>query len=323
MNKLLSIMTIALLSTNAFAGKEEFSAVYGDFDNKLVSMEQTDRATREAATGMAIVLRNTSITSASVNGYIKIKGARFKDFILNSSEMAEAKARGVKLSPETLCSDEPMADEMAALGAKCSSFLISETEVMTAGHCVYDIAGATTGSNELSEKTMCERLNFVFGMNKAMGVSDGFEVLKTNQYKCQKIQKLRYEYEGVDYAIIKLDRPVKARHIFPLGNDLDMKKNDSVYMFSYPRGLSVTYTDNSNITSTYSDINLKANLDAFGGSSGAPVLDKKTNAVIGILTGGGDDFESDSEYSCKRFARYDNRFGNERVLRMSAIRNSK
>lgn len=321
MNKFLSIMAITLLSTNAFAGKEDFSAIYGSFDNKLVNNTSVSQAIREEATGVGMVLRSSSIENAS-SEKIRIRGTALKNIVYNVDEIREGRSEGLYVEPEKMCKNEMLVNETVAYGVTCSSFLISETEVLTAGHCVYDMAGVSPGSNELSEKTMCERMNFVFGVNQAQSNSEGFEISKANHYKCGSIMKLRYEQGGVDFAIIRLNRPAKYRNIFELGNDLALEQNDATFMYSYPIGLSLTYTANSNVVSNYDDVNLKINVDAFGGSSGAPVLSKKTGKVIGILTGGGDDFEMDSEYSCKRFARYDNRFG-ERVLRISAIRKSK
>lgn len=309
MKKLLSVMAIALLSTHAFAGKEEFSAIYGDYDNQFVDSRTVSGDIHEIGSGIALVVRPTVI-SEYTSSSIKIKGVPLRDVVLNRDDVQQGK------SPERMCAGEPMREEMAAAGVYCTAFLISETQVMTAGHCVYSLAGTNKNSG-MSERTMCERMNFVFGVRKQRVISDGFEVNKENHYKCSKIEKVFSNDGDVDFAVIKLDRPVKARFIFKLGNDKKMENGDDVYLLGHPLGIALSYGSGS-IVSSYGEVNLKANLDAFGGNSGSPVMNYATNEVVGILTGGNDDFEVEAGKSCQNLARYDNRFG-DRVLRMSVI----
>ncbi len=312
MKRMLSVMAIILLSTNAFAGKEEFSAIYGDFDHQYVSGETVASDVNSLAEGIALMTRPTNI-SEYTNISIKIKGAPLKDIVLNREEVNQGRQR-----EELLCEEEPLRNMTVSLGNNCTAFLISENQVMTAGHCVYMMAGTTPNSG-MSERLLCERMNFVFGVRKARVIDGGFEVLKSNHYKCGRIEKVAAREDGLDFAVIRLDRPVKNRTIFTLGNEEEMREGDDVFMLGHPRGGALSYASGS-ITSGYGDFKLKTNLDAFSGNSGSPVMNYSTNEVIGILTKGLDDFRPVSGRSCQKFARYDDSTYGETVLRMSEIK---
>jgi len=253
------------------------------------------------------MVRPTSIREYT-NISIKIKGMLLKDVVLNTEEIGRE---------EQLCKEEILGDMTVSTSPNCTAFLISENQVMTAGHCVYGLAGTTPNSG-MSERLLCERMNFVFGVRKARVIDGGFEVLKSNQYKCGKIEKLFSNDRELDFAVIRLDRPVKNRTIFTLGSETDMREGDAVFMLGHPKGAALTYGSGT-ITSGYGHFNLKTNLDAFSGNSGSPVMNYSTNKVIGILTKGLDDFKRESGRSCQKLARYNDSTYGETVLRMSEI----
>ncbi|MCY6410522.1 serine protease [Acinetobacter sp. VNH17] len=310
MEKRLAVIIFTL--TSVFIGKEVFGAVYGDFINQYVTGETVTGDVNSLAEGIALIVRPTNI-SEYTDISIKIKGMLLKDVVLNKEEVKKGWDE-----EEKLCEGEPLRNMTVASGNACTAFLISENQVMTAGHCVYMMAGTTPNSG-MSERTLCERMNFVFGVRKARIIDGGFEVLKSNQYKCGKIEKVVAREDGLDFAVIRLDRPVKNRTIFTLGNEEEMREGDDVFSLGHPRGGALSYTSGS-VTSGYGDFKLKSNLDTFSGNSGSPVMNYSTNEVIGILIQGRDDFRSVGGRSCQELAKYDDSVYGETVLRMSEIK---
>lgn len=309
----LSIVVGVSISASSFS---IYSAIYGTMDNIFA---EDDANMRSQATGIALMVQPSKVEFN--NNSIRVKGAPSHRVNWNTEGTGK----------QSLCSYEPFYYETVATGETCTAFLVSENKILTAGHCVHNIAKAELVNpwpNAVSEvepdavsaEKMCQHVNFIFGVTKARADNKGFNISKSNHYKCKKIDKM-YLMEGFfDYALITLDRPVKKRHIFPLGDDTNSKIGDSVYMLSHPMGMAVTYSSNAKIKKRYSGT-FDANIDAFGGSSGAPVIDKKSEAVIGIYIGGRNGFKNHSTKSCQVLEYYkdENEKTYERVARMSDI----
>ena len=313
------ILSIAIGVSISAVSFSIYSAIYGTMDNTFA---ENNANMRSQATGIALMVQPSKVEFN--NNSIRIKGAPSHKINWNTEGTEK----------QSLCINEPFYYETVATGETCTAFLVNENQIITAGHCVHNIAKAELVNpwpNSVSEvepdavsaEKMCQHVNFIFGVTKARADNKGFNISKSNHYKCKKIDKM-YLMEGFfDYALITLDRPVKKRYIFPLGDDTNSKIGDSVYMLGHPMGMAVTYSSNAKIKKIYSGT-FKANLDAFGGSSGAPVIDKKSEAVIGILSGGESDFKSHSTKSCQVLKYYDNdneELNYQRVLKMSDIQN--
>lgn len=170
-----------------------------------------------------------------------------------------------------LCSGERF--ETQPVFADCSGFLVTPDTLMTAGHCVDDMQD-------------CRDSVWVFGYEMSQG-GNPREIARENVYECKSI--IARSSQGMDYAIIKLDRstnraPLKLApkgHISPPGTE--------IYMAGYPSGLPLKITDGAQVLKNSGHI-LATNLDAFSGNSGSPVLNVRTNEVVGILVSGNDDY---------------------------------
>ena len=175
--------------------------------------------------------------------------------------------------------------------ASCTAFLVANKLILTAAHNVCDATGTI-------DKKKLDTLRVVFGFRMISGQECQRRFTKENVYSMkdvvayQFIQKIN-NYQ--DWALIKLDRKVVNRT--PLQMDFNKKVVDNtlLYMLGYPMGLPIKYTRNGYVKKSDHPNVFKANLDAFSGNSGSPILDLQ-GMVIGILSRGSDDYEKVDSY---------------------------
>lgn len=221
-----------------------------------------------------------------------------------------------KMNPQ-ICDSEKFVDQIS-LGS-CSGFLVNETTLVTAGHCM------------ISEKE-CNDHKWVFGFKE--GVT---ELTADQVYSCKKIKHQRYVYsekEVNDYAVIELDRKVTSFKPLKLRKFGWPRFNTPLVVVGHPMGLPMKATDGG-VVSQMNDMeredkwqSLKlrrnyftANLDAYAGNSGSPVFNKKTGKVEGILIQGADDFVYNEEKECMESQRLSNspKETYEKVMRITKI----
>ena len=216
-----------------------------------------------------------------------------------------------------LCPDERFLEQRNP--GDCSGFLVGPKTLVTAGHCMAD-------------ESECTNFRWVFGYK--LGVE---EFSAKQVYSCKKIisQKLVYsEKEVNDYAVIELDRevvnttPLKTRK---LGQVLYYTP---LVVIGHPLGLPMKATDGG-VVSRMNDVEREtpirsllnranyftANLDAYAGNSGAPVFNKWTGKVEGILVQGADDFVFNPTRGCLETMKYSNSHLNtyEKVMRINKV----
>lgn len=173
-----------------------------------------------------------------------------------------------------LCATEKFAHQ--PILPECTGFLVAKDVIMTAGHCV-------TNMND------CNKFNWVFGYEMNPRKGNPTELDRNNVYQCKSIISRSLE-NGIDYAIIKLDRATD-REPLKLAPKTEMAKvGTTLVMMGYPSGLPLKITDGAQVLKTKAHL-LVTNLDAFHVNSGSPVLDAKTNLVVGILVAGADDYK--------------------------------
>lgn len=170
---------------------------------------------------------------------------------------------------------------------KVTVFLIGPDVIMTAGHA---------GRRQL------QRSAFIFDFTwdeKGKGLHKT-KYSASEIYRCKKVLLFRHGKEG-DYAICRLDRPVLDREalkleVLPNAAAVDERE---AKMISAPDGGPLKLTNAGRLLgkrpSTHAPtLDLKRyffhDLDNSYGSSGAPIFDAKTGKVIGVQTGGDDNF---------------------------------
>lgn len=275
-----ALSLLVIFSPQAFAKKDQ-KAIYGTFDNEFISMKAPKKI-REMATGITYLVDKKLVYHESAT-----------ESVIYGQSLREQ---------NNLCSREKFSENTTA--GFCTGFLVGKDIIVTAGHCV-------------NEESTCKGTSFVFGVNSAREVDQQFKIRRENVYSCKKILTSFYKKgTSYDYAVIQLDREVKYRHVFVLGDDNKVTAKSKVAMLGHPNGLALTYSAPAPVTQTWDTDVFRTTLDSFSGNSGSPVFDLATEKVMGILTGGQDDFEENG--SCNKYAHYD--YGSERVTRISKIK---
>ncbi len=178
-----------------------------------------------------------------------------------------------------LCKSEPFFSQPIA--ASCSGFLVGDDLIATAGHCI-------------SEDT-CGNESFVFGYQMESATVAPVEAHADNVYKCAKVIANELT-RNQDYALVKLDRPVRGHRVLSLSNQ-PVKLDDAVFVVGHPSGLPTKVSGGANVRKQETGY-FVANLDTYGGNSGSAVFDANTLAVVGILVRGEQDYVFDSTLQC-------------------------
>jgi len=177
---------------------------------------------------------------------------------------------------EDLCVGEAFFDQQ--VGASCSGTLVDWDLVLTAGHCVDDLAE-------------CQARLFVFdlfyeapGQLANIGPQDVFQ--------CRKIVARRNSGD-IDYALVQLDRPVTApRRPAPVSMlDMPLTLGSSVSVVGFPDGIPAKL-DSEGVVIIDGTPDLEAfdaTLDTFGGNSGSGVYNAE-GVLVGNLARGQTDY---------------------------------
>lgn len=158
--------------------------------------------------------------------------------------------------------------------AFCSGFLVAPDLVVTAGHCMED-------------SDSCESTQFLFDYKLQYSGEVVDSVAQDKAYRCREIVKARTGQ--VDFAVVRLDRPVTDRAPVKVNNHGTVEEGDLLSITGYPKGLPLKYAAGAQVRFV-SETDFEANLDSYSGNSGSPVFNQRTGEVEGILIGGEGDF---------------------------------
>lgn len=185
------------------------------------------------------------------------------------------------------CPDERYARQMSA--AACSTTLVAEDLIMTAGHC-------------FPSDLTCSDIAFVKGFvaQDDLAVENLFS--SDQIYQCSQIEYLSFgDFESqLDVAFIRLDRKVKGVQPIDLNRSRDVVPGERLFSFSYPSGLPQKFLMGKVRSESSESPIFRAAIDAFHGSSGAMVYSQTDHAPLGIILGGEEDYVFDSKKLCFR-----------------------
>lgn len=170
-----------------------------------------------------------------------------------------------------LCPGERFENQLSV--SVCSGFLVAPDVLVTAGHCIQG-------------QTSCDNFKWVLDFkDNAQGTS------ADKVFSCKEIIKQKLESEGsLDYAVIRLDRPVAGRKFFRTRASGTIAVNTPLVLIGYPSGISAKVAEGAIVRSSNEANFFTTNTDSFGGNSGSAVINQQTGVVEGILVRGDEDF---------------------------------
>ena len=188
-------------------------------------------------------------------------------------------------SSRNLCASEPFRSQPAGryqVGAHCSAFLIGSNLIATAGHCI--------NADNMTEK------RFVFGFRMINATTAQTTIPNEDIYSGKSV--VGHELEsgnGLDWAIIELDREVVNRRILDIRRAGSVNSSTSLYVIGHPSGLPTKIAGNASVRDNTPTSHFVANLDTYGANSGSPVFNATSHQVEGILVRGETDFVSNGD----------------------------
>ena len=201
-----------------------------------------------------------------------------------------------------LCSYERFREQLSA--ASCSGFLVDKDLLVTAGHCMTSLRD-------------CNENFWVFDyLDETTNVSGG------QVYACKEIVSQQLDSNGLDYAVIRLNRVVEGRRPLKFRTQGEIENNASLVVIGHPSGLPQKIADGAIVRDNSDEIFFSANLDTFGGNSGSPVFNAQNGKVEGILVRGDTDYVLTDEggNTCNTINYCpDNGCGGEEVTRITLV----
>lgn len=172
----------------------------------------------------------------------------------------------------SLCSGERFYNELSV--SRCSGFLVAPDIVVTAGHCVQN-------------ENDCANFKWVLDFKDGAAKTSAEKV-----FSCENIISRDLNDENsLDYAVLRLDRPVTGRKFFRIRTSGVVSKGAGLVLIGHPSGLSTKVAAGAIVRSSSADHYFETNTDSFGGNSGSAVINAETGVVEGILVRGDSDFD--------------------------------
>lgn len=205
-----------------------------------------------------------------------------------------------------LCANEPFREQPSA--AVCSGTLVGPDLILTAGHCI-------------DSQQECNDSVFAFGYHMKSENDSARVVAKKDVYRCSSIVARKQEFDGEDWAVIRLDRMVTDHTPLSVQHDSKLSQNDPVFVIGHPAGLPTKVAGGAKVRAFENNkAYFVANLDTYGGNSGSAVFNANTGLIEGILVRGETDFVYNRRQQCRESNKCsDNSCRGEDVTKISAV----
>lgn len=175
----------------------------------------------------------------------------------------------------------------------CSGAYVGNGYILSAGHCI---------SSDPKADNYFGNTYAVFGWRLNSDGSAAMEFSKDEvfSFTSVKVHELSTSIQSEDdllnnyhdYSLSSLDREPTGKNPLTIEKTANVTVGDNVFTIGYPLGLAVKIDKPEDASVKIDGKTLfQTNIDAFGGNSGGPVFDSKTNKIVGILvTGFGGEF---------------------------------
>jgi V8-like Glu-specific endopeptidase len=184
-----------------------------------------------------------------------------------------------------LCSKELYAGQKQADSGECTTFLVGPDLLVTAGHCI--------------DAKTCPAFSVVFGFIADKSGQPVTSVPARNVYTCKEV--LHSVDSGTDdYAVFRVDRTVVDRAPLPIRHARKVADGQELVMIGHPKAMPLKWDDGGEVKENTATNYFKANLDAFKGNSGSPVINAETGVVEGLLVNGNTDFNYNAKDKCNQ-----------------------
>lgn len=185
-------------------------------------------------------------------------------------------------SGNPLCADERFRNQPAP--GICSGVLVTPDLIATAGHCV--------------SCTDVSAFAAVFGFVMQDAATPTLTVSADDVYRCSEIVAHNDGYP--DWSLVRLERPVAGRTPLPLRRTGQVAQGQGLLTIGHPWGLPRKYDAGATVRDLTAASFFQANTDTYIGSSGAPVINRDSMEVEGIVTAGMESFVVDASGTCDR-----------------------
>lgn len=256
MNKLLFLFVVSILSQGAMA---EVDVLYGE-DNRRDVYQTPNMMHRMLARSTAAMI-HASLFVKNQQGAYSLRGVPSLQQAIN------------------LCSQEAFASQPAA--ASCSGFLVGPDTLVTAGHCYI--------MNSTAEQS-CKSFAWVFDFDMKSPSHDPTRFIPENNiYLCKQVIKAELN-NRMDFAIIKLDRPVVGRAPLKFRQAGRIHEATPLVVIGHPTGIPTKISIGGRVTRNADMTQFSTTLDTFHGNSGSAVFNATNGLIEGILIQGKNDY---------------------------------
>ena len=226
--------------------------IYGEDNRKEVSAVD-DQRLRKSSKSVALLARTSALQPAGAGYRLRYRSLQEEYGVCKEERFAEQPAVG-----------------------HCSSFLVRDDIIVSAGHCLYS--------------AHCKDTAVIFDYNSSQDKFPYFE--RDKVYFCQQVLRYRINsHTGEDYAVMRLDRPVRGRTPLQLQTNSDLERGDRLYVIGHPLGLPLKISDQAYVRRNSRSKYFITNTDTYDVSSGSPVFNAETHLVEGVLARGNSDFQ--------------------------------
>jgi hypothetical protein len=154
-------------------------------------------------------------------------------------------------------------------GSYCSGVLVAADVIATAGHCIVGEA--------------MPAYTYVFGYQMRNATTPEVIINNSDIYRGVAVIAWQLDNDGLDWALIRLDRPVVGHHIAPIRQAGMIRKEHPVHAIGFPMGLPLKFAP-GHVQST-TDVSLFTSIPSYPGNSGSPIFNSSSHEVEGILFG--------------------------------------